>query len=204
MNAKRIAQFSALLFAALASLAAATTAIVGQPAPDFKLVDLDGTPRQLADYRGRHVVLEWNNPGCPFVQKHYDSGNMQRLQAKNDARDFVWLSINSTHPGHQDYLPNEKMRAWLTAKNAVPDAYLPDNDGSVGRLYGAKTTPHMFVINPAGVLVYAGAIDDRRGTDPAEIATAKNFVAAALAESQAGRAVSVATSAPYGCSVKYR
>ena len=199
-----ISACSAALLALSVSGTAMAAATVGQPAPNFTLNDLNGKRVSLADYKGKHVVLEWQNPGCPFVQKHYDSGNMQQLQNKYDAKDTVWLSINSTHPSHQDYQSNEKMSAYLASKKAAPDAYMPDTDGSVGLSYGAKTTPHMYVINPAGVLVYAGAIDDKRGTNPAEIARAKNYVVAALDESKAGKPVSAATSQPYGCSVKYK
>ncbi|HEX9392767.1 MAG TPA: thioredoxin family protein [Usitatibacteraceae bacterium] len=192
------------LATAIAATAAMATASVGQTAPNFTLKDLDGRAVSLAAFRGKHVVLEWHNPGCPFVQKHYNSGNMQNLQNKYESGDTVWLTINSTHPGHQDYLDNGKMKAHLSAKKAAPDAYLTDTEGTVGLSYGAKATPHMYVINPTGVLVYAGAIDDKRGTDPAEIRSAKNYVVAALDESKAGKPVTVATSAPYGCSVKYK
>lgn len=193
---------------AIAALLSATQAIaaatVGKPAPDFALTDLDGKPVRLSDFKGRHVVLEWHNHACPFVMKHYDSSNMQALQNRYDAKDTVWLSINSTNPGHQDYLSNEKNKAYLAAKKASPDAYLPDPDGKVGTEYGAKTTPHMYVINPAGTLVYAGAIDDKRSTNVEDVKTAKNFLVAALDESRGGKAVSNASTTPYGCSVKYR
>ncbi len=195
------------LLAALAMLSATqafAAATVGKPAPDFTLTDLDGKAVKLSDFKGRHVVLEWHNHACPFVMKHYDSGNMQSLQVKYDAKDTVWLSINSTNTGHQDYLSNEKNKAYLAAKKAAPDAYLPDPDGKVGNEYGARTTPHMYVINPAGTLVYAGAIDDKRSTNVADVKTAKNFLVAALEESKAGKPVSTASTTPYGCSVKYR
>ncbi len=182
----------------------ATAASVGQPAPDFTLTDLNGKAVKLADYKGKHVVLEWHNPACPFVMKHYDSNNMQSLQNKYDAKDTVWLSINSTNPTHQDFLSNDKLKGYVSEKKAAPDSYMTDADGKVGQLYGAKTTPHMYVINPAGMLVYAGAIDDKRGTNKEEIKTAKNFVVAALEESKASKPVSVASSTPYGCSVKYK
>lgn len=195
------------LLAALAMLSATqafAAATVGKPAPDFTLTDLDGKSVKLADFKGKHVVLEWHNHACPFVVKHYDSGNMQSLQNKYDARDTVWLSINSTNTGHQDYLSNEQNKAYLAAKKAAPDAYLPDPDGKVGNDYGARTTPHMYVINPAGTLVYAGAIDDKRSTNVADVKTAKNFLVAALEESKAGKPVSNPSTTPYGCSVKYR
>lgn len=195
------------LLAALAMLSATqvfAAATVGKPAPDFTLTDLDGKAVKLSDFKGRHVVLEWHNHACPFVMKHYDSSNMQSLQNRYDAKDTVWLSINSTNTGHQDYLSNEQNKAYLAAKKAAPDAYLPDPDGKVGSDYGARTTPHMYVINPAGTLVYAGAIDDKRSTNVADVKTAKNFLVAALEESKAGKPVSNASTTPYGCSVKYR
>ena len=182
----------------------ATAASVGQAAPDFTLNDVNGKPVKLADYKGRYVVLEWHNPACPFVMKHYDSNNMQSLQNKYDAKDTVWLTINSTNPAHQDFLSNDKLKGYITDKKAAPDRYMTDVDGKVGQLYGAKTTPHMYIINPAGMLVYAGAIDDKRGTNKDEIKTAKNFVVAALEESKANKPITVASSTPYGCSVKYK
>ena len=182
----------------------ALAATVGSPAPDFTLADVNGKAVKLADFKGKHVVLEWHNPACPFVVKHYDSNNMQLLQNKYDTKDTVWLTINSTNPSHKEYLPNEKLKAYVADKKAAPDNYMTDADGKVGQAYAAKTTPHMYVINPAGMLVYAGAIDDKRGTNKDEILTAKNFVVAALDESKAGKAVSAATSTPYGCSIKYK
>jgi peroxiredoxin len=182
----------------------AIAASVGQPAPDFSLSDLNGKTVKLADFKGKHVVLEWHNPACPFVMKHYDSSNMQSLQNKYDAKDTVWLTINSTNPTHQDYMSGDKLKGYIAEKKAAPDSYMTDADGKVGMMYAAKTTPHMYIINPAGMLVYAGAIDDKRGTNKDEIKTAKNFVVAALEESKANKPVSVATSTPYGCSVKYK
>jgi AhpC/TSA family len=188
------------LFAGSA-LAAAT---VGKPAPDFTLTDLNGKAVKLADYKGKHVVLEWHNPNCPFVVKHYDSGNMPGLQGKYDVKDTVWLSINSTNTAHQDYMAPAKLKTYLAEKKASPDAYMTDAEGTVGIEYGAKTTPHMYVINPAGTLVYAGAIDDKRSTKLEDVKTAKNFLVAALDESKAGKPVSTANTQPYGCSVKYK
>lgn len=180
------------------------SALVGMPAPDFLLADIDGRTFNLAGFKGKHVVLEWHNPFCPFVMKHHDSGNIPGLQAKYGVNDTVWLTINSTHPGHHDYLGREKLKAYLAEKRASPNAYLIDADGSVGRLYAARTTPHIYVVNPAGVLVYAGAIDDKRTTDPQDVRTATNYLVAALRESKAGKPVSMATTSPYGCSIKYR
>lgn len=194
----------ALLLTLLTAGAAFGAANVGKPAPDFTLNDLNGKPVKLSDFKGKHVVLEWHNPACPFVMKHYDSGNMQSLQSRYDAKETVWLTINSTNPAHQDFMSNDKLKAYEAEKKAAPDAYVTDADGKVGLEYGARTTPHMYVINPAGMLVYAGAIDDKRSTDKADVKTAKNHVVAALEESVAGKPVSLANTQPYGCSVKYK
>ena len=196
-----LTSLTALAFTAAATANAVT---IGQPAPDFSLSDLNGKAVKLSDFKGRHVVLEWHNPACPFVVKHYDSGNMQSLQNKYDAKDTVWLSINSTNPTHQDYMPADKLKGYIADKKATPDNYMADADGKVGQLYSAKTTPHMYIINPAGMLVYGGAIDDKRGSKQEEIKTAKNFVVAALDESRAGKSVTTASTTPYGCSVKYK
>jgi peroxiredoxin len=192
------------LAASLFAASAYATATVGQPAPDFLLTDLNGKAVKLSDFKGKHVVLEWNNPHCPFVVKHYDSGNMPGLQSKYDAKDTVWLTLNSTHPSHQDFMSNDKLKAYLANKKAAPDAYLADPDGKAGMAYGAKTTPHMFVINPAGMVVYAGAIDDKRSTKVEDVKTSKNYVVPAVDESKAGKAVSVSSTQPYGCSIKYK
>ncbi len=199
MTKTLIALLTTCLFAG-----AVVASTVGQPAPDFSLTDLSGKTVKLADFKGKHVVLEWHNPACPFVVKHYDSGNMQSLQNKYDAKDTVWLTINSTNPSHQDYMAETKLKAYVADKKAAPDSYLMDADGKVGQTYLAKTTPHMYIINPAGMLVYAGAIDDKRGTNKDEIKAAKNFVVAALDESKVGKAVTTASTTPYGCSVKYK
>lgn len=183
---------------------ASATATVGKPAPEFSLSDLDGKPVKLADFKGRHVVLEWHNTHCPFVMKHYDTGNMQALQNRYDAGDTVWLTVNSTNPAHQDYLSNAKLKDYIADKKAAPDAYLTDAEGAVGKQYGARTTPHMYVIDPTGMLVYAGAIDDKRSSSKADVKEARNYVAAALEESRAGKPISTASTTPYGCSVKYR
>jgi peroxiredoxin len=192
------------LAAALFSGAAFASATVGKPAPDFSLTDVNGKAVKLADFKGKHVVLEWHNPACPFVVKHYDSNNMQSLQNKYDAKDTVWLTINSTNPTHQDYMSNDKLKGYISEKKAAMDLYMADADGKVGQSYGAKTTPHMYVINPAGMVVYAGAIDDKRGTKQEEIKTANNYVVAALDESRSGKSVTTASTQPYGCSVKYK
>ncbi|MBX3644077.1 MAG: thioredoxin family protein [Rubrivivax sp.] len=183
--------------------AGAQTATVGQPAPAFELVDVKGKVVKLSDFKGKHVVLEWTNPGCPFVLKHYGSQNMQALQQDAKAKDVVWLGISSTAPGHGDYLAPGALAAQYQAWGATPTALLMDVSGKVGRSYGARTTPHMYVIDPKGMLVYAGGIDDKRSANADDVRTAKNFVRAALGESLAGKAVSTPTAPPYGCSIKY-
>jgi peroxiredoxin len=200
---------SALPFAlAAAALAAgarpvAAQAVVGHPAPAFELEDADGNARSLADSKGKVVVLEWWNYECPFVGKHYGSGNMQKLQKKWTAKGVVWLTVSSSAPGKQGYVDGAHAKAVMKEKGGAPTAILLDHDGTVGRLYGAKTTPHMFVIDSKGTLVYEGGIDDKPSTDVADIATATNYVDAALTEVTAGQPVMTATSRPYGCSVKY-
>jgi len=196
------------LFAALGAAAVLAAPLlaapqVGRPAPDFKLNDASGKVVSLSDYRGKTVVLEWNNPECPFVKKHYSSGNMQRTQAAARKAGAVWLSINSGAPGKQGHMNGAQARAMVAQQKAQPTAYLLDPKGVVGKGYDAKTTPHMYVIDPAGRLVYAGGIDDKPTADKADIAGARNHVLAALTEMKAGKPVSVATSRPYGCSVKY-
>jgi hypothetical protein len=176
---------------------------VGQTAPDFSLTDINGQVRKLSDYRGKTVVLEWTNPECPIVQKHYRSGNMPALQKSATADGVVWLSINSGHAGGEgDYAPAQ-VSEWLSSMGARPTAYMRDLDGSVGHLYGARATPHMFIIAGDGTLVYAGAIDSIPSADPADIAQATNYVRAALDALKAGRPIAVATSRAYGCAVKY-
>lgn len=181
----------------------ASSAVLGKPAPAFSLKDSNGKAHNLADFKGKYVVLEWVNYDCPFVKKHYDSGNMQRLQKEFTDKGVVWLSINSSAPGKQGNFPADKVNALMKEKNAAPTAYLFDTDGTVGKTYGAKTTPHMYIINPKGELIYMGAIDDKPSTDKADIAGARNHVRAALEEAMSGKAVSVSASQPYGCSVKY-
>jgi peroxiredoxin len=188
---------------ALGAASAHAAAVVGQPAPDFTLGDAKGARHALSSYKGKLVVLEWVNYDCPFVKKHYDSGNMQELQRAYSARGVVWLSINSSAPGKQGNFAPAAIQSMFAERKAASTAYLIDSDGTVGRAYGAKTTPHMFVIDAAGTLVYAGGIDDKPSTDQADVAGAKNYVRAALDETLAGKPVSTPTSTPYGCSVKY-
>ena len=180
-----------------------TAAVPGSPAPDFSVNDASGRTVKLADFRGRHVVLEWTNPDCPFVRKHYDSRNMQSLQKEFGAKDVVWLSVNSTRRGHDEFKSAEQMTRWMREQGGAPAAVLIDDTSTAGRAYAARTTPHMFVIDPSGRLVYAGAIDDKRSANPADTKTARNYVRAALTESLAGKPVTEAATTPYGCSVKY-
>lgn len=189
-----------LAFVASQALAAPA---VGQPAPDFTLTDLAGKPVKLSDQKGKFVVLEWVNPECPYVQKHYNSANMPGLQKEFGAKSVTWLAINSTRQGHSEFKSAEEMAAWMKKTGGMPAATLLDRDSKVGKLYGAVTTPHMYVIDPKGTLVYVGAIDDKRSTREADVKTAKNFVRVALGEAMAGKPVSTASTNPYGCSIKY-
>jgi peroxiredoxin len=191
---------SAILLTAAVAFAAPE---IGKPAPDFSLTDSKGAKHSLADYKGKYVVLEWVNYGCPFVKKHYDSTNMQALQKDATANDVVWLTICSSAPGKQGHMAAADVNKELAAKGSAPKAYLIDEAGTVGKAYDAKTTPEMFVINPEGVLIYMGAIDDKPTVDIADVAGAKNYVKAALASAKAGQPVAEAKTKSYGCSVKY-
>ena len=175
----------------------------GKAATDFKLTDASGKTVQLSDYRGKTVVLEWNNPGCPFVQRHYDSGNMQRTQAAAKAGGAVWLTINSGAPGKQGHLDAAGATKFVADKKSPTAHYLLDPKGVVGKGYAAKTTPHIYVIDAGGVVRYQGAIDDKPAARVEEMPAARNHALAALNEIKAGKAVSVAQTQPYGCSVKY-
>ena len=181
----------------------AASAVVGQAAPDFSAVDSAGKTHRLGDYKGKLVVLEWTNPGCPFVRKHY-SGNMQGLQKEFSGKGVVWLAINSTATGSADYLTPAQLAGWMGEKQAAARAMLMDESGRVGQLYGAKTTPHMYIISPQGQLVYAGAIDSIASARADDIKSATNYVRQGLNEALAGKAISVATSRAYGCSIKYK
>jgi peroxiredoxin len=177
---------------------------IGKPAPDFSAVDSNGKAVKLSDYKGKIVVLEWTNDGCPYVQKHYSSKNMQTLQKEETAKGIVWLTVISSAPGEQGYLKGDEANKLTKSRGAAPTAVLLDPEGKVGRLYDARTTPHMFIVNPEGSLVYMGGIDDKPTTNPADIKTAKNFVRAALDSVAAGKQVERAITRPYGCSVKYK
>ena len=191
----------------LALLVAAGTAVgapsVGQPAPEFTLTDSNGQSHNLSDFKGKFVVLEWLNHGCPFVKKHYDGGNMQGLQKEYTGKDVVWLSIASSAPGKQGNMSPEETNKTKEEKGAAPTAVLIDEDGTVGKLYDAKVTPELFVINPEGTLIYAGAIDDKKSVDAADVAGARNYVKQALDEAMAGNPVSTPQTEAYGCGVKY-
>ena len=187
----------------IAFAASGAGAAMSGAAPEFALTDTAGKTVKLSDYRGKYVVLEWTNPECPFVRKHYDSGNMQGLQKEWGAREVVWLAINSTSQASHEYKTPRQMGEWMQAKDAAPRAALVDGTSATGRAYAAKTTPHMFVVGPDGHVIYNGAIDDRRSSNPADAKSANNYVRAALDEALAGKPVTVASSAPYGCSVKY-
>lgn len=181
----------------------AQTAKLNEQAPGFKLVDSNGKEHTLSDFKGKVVVLEWINFECPFVKKHYNSKNMQSLQLKYTKKDVVWLSICSSAEGKQGNFSNDEINKRIKDHNAKMSAYLIDADGKVGKMYGAKTTPHMYVIDKDGKLVYAGAIDDKPSTDVADVKDAKNYVADALDELLAGKNVGFQSSTSYGCSVKY-
>lgn len=195
------------LIITLASLALAGAAFaqpeIGKPAPEFTLTDTNGKTHSLADFKGKVVVLEWINHGCPFVVKHYSSGNMQKLQTDATGKDVVWLSICSSAAGKQGHMTAEAANKKSAEVGAKATAYLLDEDGTVGKLYGAKRTPEMYVINKEGILVYKGAIDDKSSADAADIATAKNHVTAAIDEVLGEKPVTTASTTAYGCSVKY-
>ena len=195
--------FAATLAAAVSAQAPAATLKVGDPAPDFTLQGSDGKTYSLADYKGKYVVLEWNNFDCPFVKKFYGSGKMQELQKEYTAKGVVWLTICSSAEGKQGYYDAGVLKDMATDRKLSSTAYLRDPDGTVGRLYGAKTTPNMFVISPEGVLIYAGAIDDKPSADPADIASATNYVTASLNLAMAGKPLEVKSTTSYGCGVKY-
>ncbi len=201
MASRLLTTIAACLFAC----AAFADAKVDAPAPDFTATDaLSGKPVTLSSFKGKLVVLEWNNPKCPFVHKFYSVHAMQQLQENATKHDVVWISINSSAKGKEGYLATDAdAKAFVAQYEAHPTYYLRDADGKIGHLYGAKSTPHMFVIDKAGTLAYAGAIDDTPTADPADIATAKNYVTRALKALSEGQPVAVKTSQPYGCFVKY-
>ena len=194
--------WSAMVVAAILA-APAWAARVGEKAPEFTATDSAGVVRNLSDYAGKYVVLEWHNNGCPFVRKNYDTGNMQKLQKAWTARGVAWLTVISSAPGKQGYVTAAEENAYVKQMDAAPTAALLDPAGRLGHLYDAKTSPHMFIIDPSGTLIYNGALDDQPNPDPAAVAGARNYVSQALTEAMAGKSVTMPTSRPYGCSVKY-
>lgn len=194
---------SAVLACALAIPAHAEEMRVGAPAPTFTAKDSRGQTESLDQYRGKYVVLEWHNNGCPYTKKHYVSGNMQALQKEWTAKGVVWFTVISSAPGQQGYVTPDEENAYLTKVHAVPSAVLMDPQAKLARMYNAKTTPEMFVIDPQGKLIYAGAIDDRPTPDPKDVHGADNYVSDALNEAMLGKAVTTPYTRPYGCSVKY-
>lgn len=200
---KRTAHWLVVPLIALLGPISAAAARVGSPAPDFTATDTYGKVHRLSEYRGKYVVLEWHNRYCPYTKKHYETGNMERLQNEWTAKGVIWFTVISSAPGRQGYVTAHDENAYVKRMNAAPTAVLLDPTGKLGHLYGAKTTPHMFVINPEGILIYDGAIDNRPTTDPSDVQGATNYVSQALREAMAGKQVSVPTRRPYGCSVKY-
>jgi peroxiredoxin len=186
------------------TLLAADSPPVGSAAPDFSLPDANGKTHSLAQYKGKYVVLEWFNPECPFVKKHYGSDNMQKLQQEYTSKGVVWLSIDSSAPGTEGSLTPEQAKSTMNSWKTHQTALLLDPEGKAGRAFGAKNTPHMFVINPEGKVVYEGAIDSKATPNPADIPSSTNYVKVALDESISGKPVTTATTKPYGCSVKYK
>lgn len=189
---------------AATALFAADSPPVGSAAPDFTATDSEGQTHSLAQYKGKYVVLEWFNPDCPFVKKHYGSGNMQKLQAEATSKGVVWLSVDSSAAGAEGNLTPEQAEAKKAEWKTKQTALLLDPEGKVGQAYGAKNTPHMFVISPEGKIVYEGAIDNKPTPNPADIAASTNYVKVALDEAMAGKQVSTPSTRPYGCSVKYK
>ncbi len=199
---KRLRFLAALVLSALFTICVQAVQ-VGTPAPDFTATDTHGQVHSLSEYKGKFVVLEWHNRECPFTRKHYESGHMQKLQREWTSRGVIWFTVISSAPGQQGYVTADEENAYVERMKADPTAVLLDPTGKLGHLYGAKTTPHMFVINPEGILIYDGAIDNKPTTDLDDIPGARNYVSEALEEAMAGKSVSVPTTRPYGCSVKY-
>ncbi len=191
------------LLAALNVGSACASVTIGQPAPDFSVIGSDGKTHSLSTYKGKTVVLEWTNHDCPFVRKHYDSMNMQTLQKDAAEKGVVWLSVVSSAPGKQGFVDAAQANELTKSRDAKPAAVLLDPKGEMGKSYGAKTSPHMYVIDGAGAVAYAGGIDDKPSSDKADIPSARNMVRLALADIDAGRPVQISTSKPYGCSIKY-
>jgi peroxiredoxin len=194
---------ASFLLSTTAVTATAQTIRIGAPAPEFRAPDSNGKSESLDQYHGKYVVLEWHNQGCPYTKKHYVSGNMQSLQKEWTAKGVVWLTVISSAPGEQGYVTASQENSYLSRMHAVPTAVLLDSDAKVARMYSAKTTPQMVVIDPAGRVIYDGAIDDRPTPDPEDIKGAKNYLDEALSAAMAGKPVPTPYTRPYGCSVKY-
>lgn len=195
---------AACMALALGAAAAAAAPEVGKPAPDFTGTDTKGESHTLSDLRGKTVILEWTNDGCPYVQKHYNSGNMQKLQKETTADGVVWLTIASSAPGTQGNLKPAEHDALMQKFEAAPSAVIIDEEGTIGRAYGAQATPHMYIITPDGNLAYKGAIDDKPTADVADVEGATNYVRGALDQIAAGKPVDPAVTRAYGCSIKYK
>jgi peroxiredoxin len=200
---RRLLVAAPLLAAAFGAQVALANASIGQAAPAFSVQDAAGKTVSLADFKGKTVVLEWVNPGCPFVVKHYGAGNMQATQAAATAQGVVWLTVSSTAASSPDYKKPADLAGWMKQQKAAATHILMDDNGAIGKAFGAKTTPHLYIVNPAGVLVYAGAIDSKPTANPADIPGATNFVTQDLGELKAGQPISQPSTKPYGCSVKY-
>ena len=181
-----------------------SAAAVGQKAPDFTAKDTTGKTVSLADFKGKTVVLEWVNPGCPYVRKHYSVANMQSTQKDAAGKGVVWLAINSTEPGHPDYLAPVALQTWMGEQKAAATHTIMDESGKIGQAYDARTTPHMYIVNPQGLLIYAGGIDSIASARPDDIKTATNYVKVGFGETLSGKPISNASTRPYGCSVKYK
>jgi len=204
LQLSRLSCLLAALFFSAAGVAATAQAVqVGGPAPDFKASDSNGKTDSLDQYHGKYVVLEWHNQGCPYTKKHYVSGNMQSLQKEWTAKGVVWLTVISSAPGEQGYVTASEENSYLSRMHAAPTAVLLDSQAKIARLYSAKTTPQMVVIDPNGKVIYDGAIDDRPTPDVDDIKGAKNYVNEALNAAMAGKPVPTPFTRPYGCSVKY-
>jgi peroxiredoxin len=201
---KQIIAWTLLTTLALCPPMAFANVAAGQSAPEFTLTDIQGKPQKLSAYKGKYVVLEWFNSECPFVQKHYESGNMQSLQKRYGEMGVIWLTINSTSTDSSNYRDPARSQQIVKEWKINSAALMLDTDGTVGHAYGARTTPHLWVIDPNGKVIYTGGIDDKATFRADDVKTAKNFVAVALDESMSGKAVSVPSAAPYGCSVKYK
>lgn len=192
-----------MVVSALAACASAQKAEIGSEVPDFKLPSVEGSEYSIGQFRGKFVVLEWTNYDCPFVRKHYEPGHMQSLQKEFTSKGVIWLTICSSASGKQGYFSVDEWQSRIAKWGSTPTAVLLDPEGIVGRAYDARTTPHMFIVNPDGILIYAGAIDDKPTADSRDIPSAKNYVRAALENAMAGQPIEVPTTKPYGCSVKY-